>query len=437
MAKLALLGGRRTVTAKSVSPVWPRFSKKAIAAVVKLLETGGGISTGRSKIVADAERAFADYHGVKHAMAVGSGTAALHAAVLGCGIEPGAEVITSPYSWGSTTACLLHSNIVPTFADVEEQTGLLAPASVEQRIGPRTRGIMVVHIYGQPADMRSLRRIAKKHNLALMEDCSQAHGAAYRGKRVGSLGDAAGFSCMGYKLLGTTEMGMMLTNSRATYERALLFSQHHSLLCRKPTPRGPGVHKALYPYVDALVYSYRTTDIDCVLLLDQLVHLTRWNKARTANRNALVDAIGDIEFVRAPVYPKWVDPVYHMATFRYDERKAGGVTRESFMTALSAEGAGASVYIYSPIPLWARMNARGYTGPSAPWLPMLRKAGVRYSAKDIPICMKLSEKTSFQMFFNALTEPEPELMQQYAKAFHKVAENMDALREWQKKQHRP
>lgn len=434
MAKLALLGGKKTVTARPVSPTWPRFSRKAINAAARLLATGKGISLSRSKIVLEAEQRFAEFHGVRYALAVNTGTASLHCAVGGCNIAPGDEVITSPYSWGSSTGCILHQGAVPVFADVLAETGLIDPASVERRITRRTRGIVVVHIYGQPCDMRSLRRIARRHKLALIEDCAQAHGATYRGRRVGAWGDAAGFSCMGGKLLATTEMGMFITNDRDTYDRALLICQHPSRLSLEPKPHGGGLTRPYRKYIDSLSFNYRTSDVTCLLLLDQLPHLSRWNRNRAANRDDLARRLADLEFVRLPKYPGYVQPAYHMATLRYDEKKARGVTRETFAAAMGAEGVGVFTYIRSPIPTWARLRARSYRGPANTWMPTLKKAGIKYDPADIPVCMKLARKASLQMGFNNLTERETKLMHQYAEAFHKVAENLPALLEWQRRQ---
>ena len=433
---LALLGGKKAVKSKPVSPTWPRFSRNAIQTVAKLLSDGKGISLGRSDIVLEAEAKFASYHGVRYALAVSSGTAALQCAVAGCNIGPGDEVITSPYSWGATTGCLLSMGAIPIFADVLEETGLIDPESVEKKITPRTRGIMIVHIYGQPCDMDPLLRIARKHGLALMEDCSQAHGATYRKRRVGGFGQASGFSCMGGKLLATTEMGMFITDDRDTYDRAILSSMHPQRQFFPVKPHGGGLSESYRKYADSLSPGYRTSDIECVLLLDQLPHLKEWNRNRARNRDEFARQVRDIEFIRFPTYPKHIKPVYHMATMRYDETKAGGVTRETFMAAVRAEGLWVDSYVRDPIPNWTRMHARRYDGPTNLWMAGLKRSGVRYHLRDIPVCVELAGKTSVEMSFNTLTEPEERRISQYARAFHKVTENLPALLEWQKKQKR-
>lgn len=434
MSTLALLSGPKAVTTRRVSPTWPRYSLRGIGLVAFMLYTGRGGSLGRGRVVMDAEARFARYHGGGYALAVSSGTGALHCALAGCGIEPGDEVITSPYSWGATTACILHQGAIPVFADVLPETGLLDPAQVERQITPRTRAILVVHIYGQPADMDALQAVATRHNLKLIEDASQAHGARYHGRPVGALGDAAGFSCMSQKLLATTEMGMLLTHDRETYDRALLLSQHPSKFFAPPTAHGGGLSDEYYPYVDSLVYNYRVSDINCALLLDQLPRLDGWNCARAANRHRLAAAIDDLAFVRFPTYPAGIEPGYHLATLRYSEEQASGVTRETFMKAMNAEGVNLVTYVTHPIPGWLRLQTAASGIPAAPWLAMLRAAGVQYTIDDLPVCLELTRKRSLQLKFNGFTEPEPKLMGQFADAFHKVAEHLPALLDWQRRQ---
>jgi len=432
MGTLALLGGSKCVAAKPVSPNWPRYSKRAAVTVAMMLSTGRGLAQGR--LAAEAEEKFAGYHNAQYALAVSSGTGALHCALAGCGIEPGDEVITSPYSYGATTGCILHHGAIPVFSDVLPDTGLLDPAKVEAKITPRTRGIVVVHLYGQPADMPALQAVAKQHGLKLIEDASQAHGSRVQGKLVGSLSDAAGFSCMNTKLLAASEMGILLTDDRETYDRALLLSQHTGRMQQPTTPHGGGLREEWYPFIDSLVYNYRVSGIDCVLLMDQLPHLAGWNRARAANRHLLAGLLADLVLVRFPVYPAGVDPVYLMATLNYDEERANGVTRDTFVKALAAEGVPAVTYLTQPIPLLRRLQVDDGPVPSAPWLPRLREAGIGYTAEEIPVCLALCRTRAFQLQIGRFTEPEPKLMRQYADAFRKVAENLAALYAWQRQQ---
>ena len=422
MSKLALLGGKKTVDC--VHPHWPIYSERAISEVTKLLRDGPTVVLHRDETVASLENAFAAWHGVKHCLAVNSGTGALHSALVGCGIGPGDEVITSPYSWGATTGCILHQGAVPVFADVLERNGLLDPAAVEACITPRTRGIMVVHLYGQPADMTALRRIARKHKLALLEDCSQAHGAVYRGRPTGAWGDAAGFSCMGGKLFGATESGMILAASKGIYQKAML-AGHHMSRTRE------AVTKKLLPFADSLVWNYRPNVISCTLLLDQLPHLKKWNRARARNRDLFVKLCSTVPFLRFPKYRSHEEPSYHMTTFRYDREQARGLARETFCRALSEEGLYCACYVPNPIPLWPRMNPALCAAFPPMWNDNLKRARVSYRRGMWPVAEKLCSETALETVFNNLTKYNPKLVRQWADAVNKVADNLDALRKWE------
>src|SRR2546426_856146 len=204
MSRLAFFGG------KPLGPVrpdkHPQFSARAIERATKLLKKGMTVGLGKHHpIIREAEEAIAQWQRVKHCMVLSSGHASLQMALVGLEVGPGDEVITTPYSWGASTSCILHCGAVPVFTDALPDTGLMDPATIEPLITPRTRAILPVHIHGQPADMPAILKVAQKHRLPVVEDGSQAHGAMVRGKKVGSFGDAAGFSCMGFKLLATTE----------------------------------------------------------------------------------------------------------------------------------------------------------------------------------------------------------------------------------------
>ena len=207
---LALLGGEPVGGAKASR--WPHFDAASVQRVVEILESGRTVGLGRTNPdVEKAEEAISGYHGGRHAMVLNSGHAALMAALMGLEIGPGDEVITTPYTWGASIACILHVGAVPVFVDVDPLTGLLDPRKVERAVTGKTRAVLVVHIYGQPADMPALQRICRRRGLRLIEDGSQSHGATIKGEKVGNFSDAAGFSCMGGKILATSEAGYLLT----------------------------------------------------------------------------------------------------------------------------------------------------------------------------------------------------------------------------------
>ena len=422
-SELALLGGTPVGPASPPSP-YPRFTERAIERVAELLGRGTTVGLNKnSPEIAEAERAIAEWQGVPYCLGTASGHAALHSALIGLEIASGDEVITTPYTWGASVSCILHNNAVPVFADVDPETGLLDPAAVETRITPRTGAILAVHIYGQPANMTALRAIADRHGLALIEDGSQAHGAIHRGRKVGQFGDAAGFSCMGGKLLASSEAGYMVTPHEEVYWKAAMGGQH---MGRSPEE---GFPDGLRPYVDSLVYTYRLNPINAVLLSEQIAKIDAENEARRINAAAFRAATEGVRSVSFPNYPEGDVPVYHMLTMNY-QPEVGGVERDTYVRALRAEGVPIFAYIPSPIPQWRRLHWQDYDGPRVMWTDTLRQSGVDYRQVEVPNCERKVAR-SLELGWNYVDVDE-EGMNRMASAFEKVERSLDALRAWER-----
>lgn len=240
------------------------FGEEDIEALAGVVRSG---VLGKGPKVHGFEELWASRHGVEHAVGVTSGTAAMHTCVGAINPDPGDEIIVSPWtSGGSIIGALLH-NCVPVFADIDD-TYTLDPADVEAKITDRTRAIIVVHLFGNPCDMRALREIADRHGLFLIEDCCQAHFAEYQGQVVGSLGDIAGFS-YGAKHLSAGEGGMVITNNRSLWERAILFSD-------AALPRDDGPYDKR-PYANYfLAPNYRMGSLTAAVLLTQMNKIDRY-----------------------------------------------------------------------------------------------------------------------------------------------------------------
>ncbi len=163
---------------------------------------------------------FADWNGNRHCLALTSGTAALHASMLACGLSAGDEVITPAYSWTSSVSCIIHANCIPVFVDVEPVSYNIDPARIEEAITPRTKAIIAVHLHGIPADMDAIMDIALRRNLSVIEDACQAHGALHKGRKVGTIGDCAAFSLNQNKMLSAGEGGLFVTDDDDPLERA-------------------------------------------------------------------------------------------------------------------------------------------------------------------------------------------------------------------------
>ncbi|MGJ3241486.1 MAG: DegT/DnrJ/EryC1/StrS family aminotransferase [Opitutales bacterium] len=420
---LALLGGT-PVGAPDIPP-FPQFDEAAIAAVGDILRSGKTVALGRTHpAMVEAEEAVSAYHGGRPAMVLSSGHASLMAALFGLEIGPGDEVITSPYTWGSTVASILHVGAIPVFADVDDATGLLDPASVATAVTPATKAIIAVHIYGQPADMAALRAIADKHGLFLVEDGSQAHGARIDGLPVGNFGDAAGFSCMGGKLLATAEAGYLITANEEAFWKAALMTQHYG---RSAEPAFPD---ALKPYVDSLNYTFRLTPMVAALFPSQLAKLDDEVAARRRNVAALREGLSGIDCLALPEYADGLDPAWHMVTLNFRPEVAG-VARDTFLKALQAEGAPGFAYVPSGIHRWSRLHARGYTGPAAPWIRQLAEAGPDYARQSLPQCDH-KVATSIEIMTNGWATDLPQAVEKTVAGYRKVVGQLDALRTWEK-----
>jgi dTDP-4-amino-4,6-dideoxygalactose transaminase len=418
---LAVLGGTPAINAKSESS-YPRFTDEAIRRVTELLRNGTTVGLNKQCAEIDeAEAAIAEWQGVRHCLGTSSGHGALHSALIGLEVTSGDEVITTPYTWGASTSCILHNNAIPIFADVDPTTGLLEPDTIEEKITAKTKAILVVHLFGQPANMTRICEIAKKHSLYVIEDGSQAHGALHANRKVGTFGDAAGFSCMGAKLLASIEAGYMVTPHEDVYWKASMGGQH---MGRSPEP---GFPEELRAYADSLVYTYRLNPITAVLLIEQLKKIDGEIESRRQAALRFRDLLAGCGSIAFPDYPDGDDPSYHLITMSYAADHAD-VRRETYIKALTAEGVNIFSYVPSPIPRWPRMQWQTYRGPRVMWSENLRQHGVDYAEIELPGCDKRIA-TSLEMSWNFLDGTA--LVEGIAKAILKVEGQLDALRDWE------
>lgn len=423
-SRLALLGG--TAIGKVGYPQHPKFSERAIQRATDVLRAGKATGLGRfhSPEIVEVEAALSRYHGGRHVLATASGHGALQSALAGLEICSGDEVITTPYTWGASVSCILHQNAVPVFADVDPVTGLLDPKSVEAAITPRTKAILVVHIFGQPADLRQLRAIADRHKIMLVEDGSQAHGAMIDGLLAGNVGDAAGFSCMGGKVLATTEAGYMVTPHERAYWKGCMTGQH---MGRSPDQ---GFPDDLRPFADSLVYTHRISPLNAVLLFEQLQSLDAQLAERRRHADLLRSKLAGARFMRLPDYPATAKPSYHLLTTTFDAA-AAGVTRNTFIAALRAEGLFAFPYVPSPVPDWPRLHWQDYRGPRVPWLPALERSGRDYRGLALPGCRaKVANSIETRFDFG---EPSDGMIDLMAEIILKVESNIADLRDHERK----
>ncbi len=418
--KLALLGG--TPVGKVTLPKFPTFTEKAIGRAADMLRQGKLFGLGRKHVpeIGEAEGVISKYHGNRHVLATSSGHAALQSALAGLEICCGDEVITTPYTWGASISCILHQNAIPVFVDVMRDTGLIDPEQIESAITPRTKAILAVHLFGQPANLKRLRAIADKHKIMLIEDGSQAHGAEFEGIRVGTVGDAAGFSCMGGKILATTEAGYMVTPHERVYWKGAMIGQHMG------RSTDEGMPDDLKPYLDSLVYTYRVTPFNAVLLTEQFAKLDAELSERRRHADLLRSHLASAKYLKMPVYGPGSKPSFHLMSFTFDS-DAAGITRDTFAAAIKAEGLFCMGYVPSVISDWKRLHWQDYRGPRVNWLSALEAAKVDYRNQALPNA-RWRVAHAVEMLFD-MVAPNEAMVARMAEIILKVEANVDALRD--------
>jgi perosamine synthetase len=261
------------------------------------MESGWISSAG--KYVELFETGFAEFCGVKHAIACCNGTVALHLALLAFGVQPGDEVIVPTLTFVATANAVAHCGAHPVFVDSEPETWNLDPNQVEVKITPRTKGIIAVHLYGHPAKMRELKEIARRHNLFLLEDAAEAHGAMCDGNIVGSLGDAAAFSFYANKIITTGEGGMVVTDDDALAQRARLL-------------RGQGMDPNRRYWHPIVGYNYRMMNLPAAIGLAQLEKIDRQIELRLRIAELYRERLQDVTGLTWQVEQTWARHVYWM-----------------------------------------------------------------------------------------------------------------------------
>ena len=289
----------------------PIISDEEIEAVTEVLKSG---MLAQGPKVDEFQNKFAKYVEAKYGIATSSGTTALHTALVAAGIKPGDEVITTPFTFAATSNSILYTQAKPVYADIDAKTFNLDPAKIEEQITDKTKAIVPVHLYGQPADMDGILEIAQKYNLKVIEDAAQAHGAVYKGKKIGSIGDFGCFSFYPTKNMTTGEGGMVTTNDEEYAEKAGMVRAH-------------GESKR---YEQSLLgYNYRMTDIAASIGLVQLKHIDEFNKIRNENAKYLSEGLADVEGITTPVVADNVTHVFHQYTIRVSKDRD---TFQKFLT---------------------------------------------------------------------------------------------------------
>ena len=292
--------------------------------------------------VNEFEAKVAEYCGAKYAVAVSSGTAALHAACAVAGISNGDESITTPITFAATANAIVYCGGKPVFADIKEDTLNIDPEEIRRKLSPRTKAILPVDFAGHPADLDEIRAIAKKRNLIVIEDASHALGAEYKGHKIGSLADMTIFSFHPVKHITTGEGGMILTDNEEFYEKLKIF-RHHGIV-KDNLDKGSWYYEIHNPG-----HNFRITDFQCALGISQLKKLDRFIQRRREIVAKYNEAFAEMEEIITPVEKNYVKAVYHIYVIqlRTEMLKVG---RREIFEALRAESIGVHVH-YMPLHL--------------------------------------------------------------------------------------
>ena len=431
MSKLALFGGEPV--RKKLFPGHNPIGMEEKQAAIEVIESGvlsrflGSWHPdfyGGEKVRA-LEKAWADFVGAAHAVSFNSNTSGLFAAVGAAGVGPGDEVIVSPYTMSATATAVIGYNAVPVFADIQDDIFCLDPVSIRERITPRTKAIIVVHLFGHPADMDAILEIARQHNLVVIEDAAQSPGAIYKGRMVGTLGDITVFSLNYHKHIHTGEGGIATTNSEYYTERLQLIRNHGEAVVGS---------KGVTNIVNTFGFNLRLGEIPAAIGFVQLAKLPRLLEQRIQNADYLSKYIGDLPGIKGPVVYPGCKHVYYVQPFLFDADVVG-VSRERFVEAVCAElptaedrdwhlaysGYGTPLYLQ---PMYQQRIAYGPSGCpfNCPWY----KGSTDYQKGVCPVTERIEEK---QLIGTEFMRPPANLedMADVVSAFEKVYEHRQEL----------
>ena len=319
-----------------------------IQAVVDVLRSDY-LTTGPK--IAEFEKMVADYVGAKYAVAISNGTSALHAACFAAGIQAGDEVITTPLTFAASANCVLYCGGTPVFADVNPKTYNIDPEDIRRKITDKTKAIIAVHLAGQPCDMDEIHKIAKEHDLLVIEDGAHALGSVYKGKKVGTLSDMTTFSFHPVKPITTGEGGMIVTDNEELYQKMMLFRSHgitrdENLMTRNDDPW-------FYQQLD-LGYNYRITDIQCALGCSQMKKLDRFLARRKEIVARYNEAFADCENIITPYQLPETESGWHLYIVQVKN-----CDRKKVFESLREQGIAVNVH-YIPVYLHPYYQEHGY-----------------------------------------------------------------------------
>ncbi len=405
--ELAINGGK-PVRDKDF-PSWPIWDKREEELLLEVLKSGkwGSLHGEKTK---EFENLFKNYHNAKFAKAVSSGTTGLYASLRTLDIKPGDEVIVPAYTFIATASVILEAGGVPVFADIDPETYNISPESVEEMISSRTRGIIPVHLGGHPADLSSLKKIAEKKGLFILEDSAQAWGSEWERKKIGAIGNCGVFSFQSSKNITAGEGGIILTNNEDLAEKIASYVN-----C------GRMEGKTWYKHY-LLGSNFRITEFQSAILIAQLERYEKLRKKREENALYLSRKLSEIEGIKPLKRDERATAhSYHLFIIRYDKRYFREIPKEKIIKILNAEGI--PVYAGYSLPLYKQPVFKGDD------LKKIFKSlgiSIDYESLNLPVTERACNEEALWLNQRVLLG-EKEDMDDIVNGFLKIKENLDEI----------
>jgi len=417
--KLAINGGSKAIPDGSIKN-WPPVDETDKEMVLASL-MGGNHACGPN-VKAFAEE-WGAWNGNKHTIFTNSGTGALHMCVVACGVGAGDHVLVTSYSWSSSATCIIHHNALPVFVDIDFDTINIDVDKIEAAITPRTKAIVVVHLHGLAVNMDKVMAVARKHNLKVIEDACQAHGALFNGKKVGTMGDCAAFSFNQNKCLCTGEGGMFVTNNSEMNAKA-------SQLWSFGETRTPHEDRDYHAY--ALGWMYRGNDLTAAFGRSQLRKIDGYFDIQRENGAILNERLNNMKGLILPTEPEGHTHNWYNYTSRIDMDAIGWSgdpvrMRDAVMKVLNAEGLPVGTWQRFILPSMTVFRAKNAYGHGCPWsCPYTGADEVEYEPDDFPVAQKHSS-THFGMTMPLRAPNRTDMAEKVADAMEKVFSNIDSI----------